>query len=99
MPYQPRPIDTTTVVLPAHLLDLVERLAEHVHDTWALQRLAEGWTYGPNRDDDRKRHPGLVAYAELSEGEKEYDRTTATQALKAVVALGYRIEREAPASS
>jgi hypothetical protein len=57
-----------------------------------LLRLAEGWNYGPHRDDERKLHPGLVVYAELPEAEKEYDRATAVQALKAVVALGYRIE-------
>jgi hypothetical protein len=96
VPYVPKPIDTTKVVLPAEVLALVERLAESTHDTWALRRLAEGWTYGPRRDDDRKQHPGLVPYAELSEGEKEYDRATAMQALKAVVALGYRIVREPP---
>ncbi len=99
MQYVPRPIDTTKVVLPDDLLALVERLAENTHDTWAQRRLAEGWTYGPRRDDKRKRHPGLVPYAELSEGEKEYDRATATQALKAVVALGCRIEREPPSRS
>jgi hypothetical protein len=95
VPYVPRPIDTTKVVLPAEVLALVERLAENTHDTWALRRLAEGWTYGPRRDDDRKQHPGLIPYTELSEGEKEYDRATAMQALKAVVALGYRIEQRA----
>jgi ryanodine receptor 2 len=90
--YQPRPIDTTNVQLPSELTALIERLAENTHDTWASLRLAEGWIYGPRRDDERKQHPGLVMYAELSEAEKDYDRATAVQALKAVVALGYRIE-------
>ena len=91
MPYQPRPIDTTKIQLPDELTGLIERLAENTHDIWASLRLAEGWTYGPHRDDERKQHPGLVAYAELLEAEKDYDRATAVQALKAVVALGYRI--------
>ncbi len=94
MSYQPRPIDTTRVVLPDELLALIEQLAEHTHDTWALQRLADGWTYGPRRDDAHKQHPDLVDYAQLSEAEKQYDRATALQALKAVVALGYRIVRD-----
>ena len=92
MSYQPRPIDTAKVQLPVELAALIERLAENTHDTWASLRLAEGWTYGPHRDDNLKRHPGLVVYADLPEAEKEYDRATAVQALKAVVALGYRIE-------
>ena len=53
--YQPKPIDTAHVTLPNDLLDLIERLAEHNHDIWAQQRLADGWTYGPPRDDAKKR--------------------------------------------
>jgi ryanodine receptor 2 len=93
MTYQPRPIDTAAVVLPADLLELTERLAENAHDIWACQRLDQGWTYGPARDDTRKQHPDLVPYASLPEQEKEYDRQAAMETLKAIVALGYHIER------
>ncbi len=70
----------------------MERLAEHNHDVWARQRLSDGWTLGPKRDDSKKEHPCLVPYAELSEGEKQYDRNAAIETLKAIVVLGYRIE-------
>ncbi len=93
MPYTPRPLPTDGVALPPELDALAERLAEHVHDVWAEGRLAEGWTYGPRRDDDAKTHPGLVPYAELAEGEKDYDRRTAAGTLKAVLALGYEVHR------
>jgi hypothetical protein len=79
------------VVLPDPLLALTERLARQIHDLWAARRLAEGWRYGLRRDDAAKTHPGLVAYEELSESEKEYDRQTALEALRTIVALGYRI--------
>ena len=48
MNYQPRPIATEDVVLPDELVRLTERLAEHNHDLWAAQRMAEGWTHGPS---------------------------------------------------
>lgn len=89
--YTPSPIPTEHVRLPSGLDSLVEQLAEHVHDVWSAERLAEGWTYGPQRDDVAKAHPGLVPYSELSESEKEYDRRTAMGTLKAVLALGYRL--------
>lgn len=92
MPYIPKPIDTANIALPASLEELTEQLAEHAHDIWAMQRLADGWTWGPHRDDRTKKHPCLVPYAELPESEKEYDRKTAMQTLKAVLALGYRIQ-------
>ncbi len=93
MTYEPRPIDTSGVDLPEHLVALTERLAENTHDVWAAQRIAEGWTYGPSRDDAAKKHPDLIPYAGLPESEKEYDRKTAMETLKAIVALGYRIEK------
>ena len=91
MSYEPKPLDTDGVELPAELLPLTERLAENTHDLWAAQRTAQGWRYGPHRDDSRLLHPGLVPYDQLSEGEKEYDRITALGTLKAVLKLGYRI--------
>jgi len=92
--YQPMPIDTSGVTLPAELVDLTERLAENAHDIWAKQRMAEGWTYGPQRNDAAKNNPDLVPYDELPESEKEYDRKAAMETLKAIVALGYRIARK-----
>lgn len=97
MSYQPQPIDTAAVALPETLAALTERLAENAHDIWAQQRLADGWTYGPERDDAAKTHPDLVPYAELPEGEKEYDRLTAMETLKAILALGYAITAPGPA--
>ena len=91
MLYEPKPINTSEVALPRELLELTERLAENAHDVWARQRMAEGWTYGPQRDDTAKRHPDLVPYAELPESEKEYDRKAAMETLKAIAALGYTI--------
>ena len=93
MSYTPRPISTDDVKLPPDLLDLSHRLAENAHDLWARQRLAQGWTFGPARDDKNKRHPGLVPFEALSESEKRYDYETAMGTLKAIIALGYDIEK------
>ncbi len=93
MSYQPRPMDTSKVELPDDLRELTERLAEHVHDLYVRGRLAEGWRYGRQRDDAKKENPTLVPYDELPESEKEYDRNTAMETLKAIIALGYRIEK------
>ena len=91
--YQPKPIDTSHVELAADILDLTEQLAENTHENWAKQRLSDGWRRGPKRSDDEKQHPGLIPYRELPESEREYDRRTAMETLKAIVALGYQIEK------
>jgi class 3 adenylate cyclase len=90
--YQPEPIDTSRVALPAGLQELLEKLARHNHDIWAKRRIEEGWQYGPNRDDARKSHPCLVPYEVLPESEKAYDRQTSAEAIKAILSEGYRIE-------
>ncbi len=79
--------------LSSSLRELIERLAQNNHDHWAFKRLEEGWHYGPERNDSRKEHPDLVPYAELAEAEKEYDRKTVTEALKAIIANGYEIKK------
>lgn len=91
--YQPKPIDTSNIQLPEALLELTEKIAENVHENWSAGRIAQGWTYGEKRDDGKKTTPCLVPYSELTEQEKEYDRVTALQTLKLIVALGYKIEK------
>jgi len=93
MRYQPKPLTTAGVELTSDLSELVEQLAESNHDHWAQQRLDQGWTYGAERDDTRKTHPGLVPYDQLSESEKQYDRTSVVETLKAIIAAGYEIRR------
>ena len=92
--YQPTPIDTSGVTLTKEIEELTELLAKNVHDIWARQRLDDGWTYGPERNDQKKKHPCLVPYDQLPESEKDYDRKAALGTIKAIIALGYRIERE-----
>ncbi len=92
--YLPNPVDTSKIVLPEHLLLLKEKIAENVHENWAVGRINEGWTYGEKRDDTKKTTPCLVPYDELADSEKEYDRITALETLKLIIALGYKIEKE-----
>jgi hypothetical protein len=92
MAYKPQPIDTTGAELSPELALLSERLAENAHDLWALERMAQGWTYGPQRDDNQKLHPCLIPYTDLPEKEKEFDRLASLGTLKAILKLGYRIE-------
>jgi hypothetical protein len=91
MAYKPRPIDTSQVALTPDIVDLTERLAENAHELWAIKRMAEGWTYGPEKRGDIQQTPLLVPYAELSEAEKQYDRDLAMETLKVVLALGYSL--------
>ncbi len=94
MEYQPQPLDTANVELPDEVMALREVLAENAHEVWAAQRMADGWTWGPERDDARKKHPCLVPYDDLPDTEKAYDRNAAMETLKAICAAGYRIVKD-----
>ena len=91
--YQPHPIDTTDIELSAEMKALTEQLAENVHEVWSAGRIADGWRWGEQRDDERKLHPCLVPYDQLPESEKEYDRNTAIQTIKTILKLGYKISK------
>lgn len=91
--YTPAPLDTREIELPKELDELIERMARNVHDVWAQGRIAEGWTYGEQRDDQLKTHPCLVPYEELPDAEREYDRQTAVQTLKLILKLGFKIHK------
>ena len=93
--YTPKPIDLSDVELTEDLNGLREAIAENAHEIWAENRQAEGWTYGPQRDDEKLLHPDMVPYSQLPEGEKEYDREMAMKTIKLLKKLGYDlIKRE-----
>ena len=92
--YVPQPMNTADVRLPQELDQLVEQMARNVHEVWAQSRIDQGWTYGPERSDALRQHPCLVAYDELPEVEKAYDRDTALGTLKLITKLGFKITKE-----
>lgn len=89
--YIPNPIDTSDILLPKELTPLLEAMAKNVHEIWAQERISQGWTYGEMRDDALKHHPCLIAYEDLPEEEKNYDRNTSVETLKLIMKLGFKI--------
>lgn len=91
--YEPYPISLDDVELSDDLTELREAIAENAHEIWAKARTDQGWTYGPERNDQKKETPDMVPYCNLPESEKLYDREMAMQTLKLVKKLGYEIVR------
>lgn len=92
--YNPAPLDLNGIQIPKGLESLIEALAKNVHDTWAQQRLKEGWTFGPKRSDTLRQTPCLVPYDDLPEEEQEYDRKTALATIRFILASGYTITKQ-----
>jgi hypothetical protein len=52
----------------------ITTLADMEHDRWARDKEAQGWKWGPQRDNVNKLHPLLVPYDELPVSQQEVDR-------------------------
>ena len=46
---------------------------EQSHESWLAQKVADGWTYGPVKDAEKKQHPCCVPYADLPAEQKAKD--------------------------
>lgn len=93
--YTPKPIDLSDVELTEDLNELREAIAENAHEVWAVERVAQGWSYGPQRDDSKKENPCMVPYSQLPDSEKRFDREMAMNTIKLLKKLGYDlIKRE-----
>ncbi|OPX73446.1 MAG: voltage-gated potassium channel [Methanoregulaceae archaeon PtaB.Bin108] len=54
----------------------IEYLAEMEHVRWMEAMKTQGFSFGSIKDEQKKTHPSMVPYIELSESEKEKDRDT-----------------------
>jgi len=76
----------------------VEGLAELEHKRWMNERTAQGWSYGPTRDDRRKIHPDLQEWDALDQDTREKD-SDAVRAIPGILReAGYQILRLPPDS-
>jgi hypothetical protein len=57
------------------LLTRPDITAEDEHDRWMAEKAADGWAYGPVRDDEKKLHPSIRPFSELPPGEQLKDIT------------------------
>uniref|UniRef100_F6XF06 Ryanodine receptor 3 n=1 Tax=Ornithorhynchus anatinus TaxID=9258 RepID=F6XF06_ORNAN len=89
--FTPRPIDTSRISLPPHLEKVRDRLAENIHELWAVSKTELGWTFGKVRDDNKKQHPCLVEFSKLPDTEKNYNLQMSTETLKTLLALGCHV--------
>lgn len=70
------------ITLPNYIESIRDKLAENIHEMWAMNKIEAGWSFGERRDDIRHIHPCLVQFAQLPPAEKRYDSQLAVQTLK-----------------
>lgn len=65
----------------AQFLEVIERQSgpsrsespEELHGSWVQAYIDMGWTYGPERDVEKKTHPDMIPYARLGQLERDKD--------------------------
>lgn len=80
--FVPNPVDTSSVVLPSSVDTIKDKLAQNIHEMWALNKIEAGWIWGERRDDLHRIHPCLSNFEQLPAAEKRYDCQLAVQTLK-----------------
>ncbi|XP_039637449.1 ryanodine receptor 3 isoform X5 [Perca fluviatilis] len=89
----PTPVDTSQIVLPTHLDNVRDKLAENIHELWGMNKIELGWTYGKVRDDNKRQHPCLVDFSKLPETERNYNVQMSSETLKTLLALGCHVSQ------
>ncbi|XP_067470581.1 ryanodine receptor 3-like isoform X6 [Thunnus thynnus] len=92
----PTPVETSQIVMPPHLENVRDKLAENIHELWGMNKIELGWSYGKIRDDNKRQHPCLVDFSKLPETEKNYNLQMSTETLKTLLALGCRVVQVNP---
>ncbi|MFB9239122.1 RyR domain-containing protein [Plantactinospora siamensis] len=71
----------------------VELLAELEHERWSRARRDAGWSYGEQRDDDRRLHPAVVDWKDLSDDMRERNYSEIRELPEILADAGFRIVR------
>lgn len=80
--FVPNPVNTSSITLPSYVETIRDKLAENIHEMWAMNKIEAGWMWGERRDDIRRTHPCLVPFDRLPQAEQHYDAQLAIQTLK-----------------
>lgn len=91
MIFIPQVIDTQNIELSTSLEPLRDNLAENMHELWCMSRIEDGWIYGDEHSDEDRSHPYIAPYSMLPALGKKYKVDLATQTLKTIIGIGYKI--------
>jgi hypothetical protein len=69
--------------------EILERLSAAAHEVFCETKAADGFTYGPEKSQEKKTHPLLVPYAELPDWGKESNRASVRAIPQKLAAAGY----------
>jgi hypothetical protein len=69
--------------------EILEKLSAAAHEIYCETKKAEGFTYGPEKSQEKKTNPLLIPYEELPEWAKEANRVNVRTVPHKLAAAGY----------
>jgi hypothetical protein len=92
--YRPKRSSKMDGTMPVRFTEReVEVLAKMEHKRWSHERLSCGWKLGPVYDEEKKIHPCLVPWDDLTEEQKEKERDSVRDIPEILDASGFEIYR------
>jgi TrkA-N domain/RyR domain len=73
--------------------DEVDKLAEMEHDRWWYEKLADGWSWGEEKDDKLKKNPYMVEPKKLPRNAAEWDRGFVRAIPSVLASVGLQVIR------
>ena len=74
----------------------VEVLAQYEHRRWMSERAADGWRFGPQRDNALRTNPDMLAWAELTDTAQDKDRQAVLNIPDLLSTVGLYVVRRPP---
>lgn len=71
----------------------IEQMARMEHERWRRERQSQGWTHGPERDDDHKKNPLLVDWEDLSKETQELNKNLVRRLPDLLARAGLELRR------
>ncbi|XP_077095388.1 ryanodine receptor 2 isoform X2 [Siphateles boraxobius] len=89
--FTPIPVDSSQVEYPPQLEQIKERLTENLHELWLIDKIEQGWNYGPVKDESKKVHSCLVEFSKLPDQERIHNLQSSEDILRTLLAFGVHI--------
>jgi hypothetical protein len=71
----------------------IELLAQDEHERWLATLTQQGWHHGPELEEERRLHPGMVPWAEMPDQLRQPNYRAIRAMPGILAAAGFRIVR------
>lgn len=73
VPWDDLPLETRGIVIESIRAARQGEQPPQLHARWIRAMAALGWTWGPERDPENKRHPNMIPFGSLPPAEQDKD--------------------------